>query len=75
MTIEKRPNATADKNAPTQAPVPVAPPAVPGPGPKLPGAPGVRPTTPSQGSTYRPAQNSGSSRSYRRPTGSWRINR
>ena len=41
MTIEKRPSATADKNAPTQAPVPVAPPAVPGPGPKLPGAPGV----------------------------------
>ena len=41
MTIEKRPNATADKTAPTQAPVPVAPPAVPGPGPKLPGAPGV----------------------------------
>jgi quinol-cytochrome oxidoreductase complex cytochrome b subunit len=40
MTIEKRPNATADKNAPTQAPV-VAPPAAPVPGPKLPGAPGV----------------------------------
>ena len=39
MTIEKRPNATADKNAPTQAP------AVPtierSPGPKLPGPPGV----------------------------------
>jgi quinol-cytochrome oxidoreductase complex cytochrome b subunit len=41
MTIEKRPNATADKNAPTQAPVPVAPPAVPGQGPKLLGAPGA----------------------------------
>jgi menaquinol-cytochrome c reductase cytochrome b/c subunit len=41
MTIEKRPNATADKTAPTQAPVPVAPPAVPGQGPKLPGAPGA----------------------------------
>jgi quinol-cytochrome oxidoreductase complex cytochrome b subunit len=40
MTIEKRPNATADKNAPTQAPV-VAPPAAPVPGPKLPGAPGA----------------------------------
>jgi quinol-cytochrome oxidoreductase complex cytochrome b subunit len=41
MTIEKRPNATADKNAPTQAPVPAAPPAVPGQGPKLPAAPGA----------------------------------
>ena len=41
MTIEKRPNATADKTAPTQAPVPVAPPAVPGQGPKLPGPPGA----------------------------------
>jgi quinol-cytochrome oxidoreductase complex cytochrome b subunit len=40
MTIERRPNATADKNAPTQAPVPVAPPATSAPGPKLPGAPG-----------------------------------
>ena len=40
MTIEKRPNATADKNAPTQAPVP-APPAERGIGPKLPGPPGV----------------------------------
>jgi quinol-cytochrome oxidoreductase complex cytochrome b subunit len=40
MTIEKRPNATADKTAPTQAPV-VAPPAAPVPGPKLPGAPGA----------------------------------
>jgi quinol-cytochrome oxidoreductase complex cytochrome b subunit len=40
MTIEKRPNATADKNAPTQAPV-VAPPAAPVPGPKLPGPPGA----------------------------------
>ena len=39
MTIEKRPNATADKNAPTQAPqVPVIERA---PGPKLPGPPGV----------------------------------
>jgi quinol-cytochrome oxidoreductase complex cytochrome b subunit len=41
MTIEKRPNATADKNAPTQAPVPTTPPAVPGAGPKLPGPPGA----------------------------------
>jgi quinol-cytochrome oxidoreductase complex cytochrome b subunit len=41
MTIEKRPNATADKNAPTQAPVPTTPPAVPGTGPKLPGPPGA----------------------------------
>jgi quinol-cytochrome oxidoreductase complex cytochrome b subunit len=40
MTIEKRPNATADKTAPTQAPV-VAPPAAPVPGPKLPGPPGA----------------------------------
>jgi quinol-cytochrome oxidoreductase complex cytochrome b subunit len=40
MTIEKRPNATADKTAPTQAPV-IAPPAAPVPGPKLPGAPGA----------------------------------
>ena len=40
MTIEKRPNATADKNAPTQAPE--RPPMVaPGGGPKLPGPPGV----------------------------------
>jgi menaquinol-cytochrome c reductase cytochrome b/c subunit len=41
MTIEKRPNATADKNAPTQAPArrPVAEPTLPGP--KLPGPPGV----------------------------------
>ncbi|HSM38016.1 MAG TPA: hypothetical protein VK838_01700 [Candidatus Limnocylindrales bacterium] len=39
MTIEKRPNATADKNAPTQAP---AVPAIErSPGPKLPGPPGV----------------------------------
>ena len=40
MTIEKRPNATADKNAPTQAPT-RAPLATPGTGPKLPGPPGV----------------------------------
>src|SRR5688572_9589202 len=40
MTIEKRPNATADKNAPTQAPS-RAPVATPGTGPKLPGPPGV----------------------------------
>jgi hypothetical protein len=41
MTIEKRPNATADKNAPSQAPAraPVAEPTLPGP--KLPGPPGV----------------------------------
>ncbi|HEU5326270.1 MAG TPA: menaquinol-cytochrome c reductase cytochrome b subunit [Candidatus Limnocylindria bacterium] len=41
MTIEKRPNATADKNAPTQAPerAPIAAPAAGGP--KLPGPPGV----------------------------------
>jgi len=39
MTIEKRPNATADKTAPTQAPnVPVV---ERGTGPKLPGPPGV----------------------------------
>jgi menaquinol-cytochrome c reductase cytochrome b/c subunit len=39
MTIEKRPNRTADKNAPTQAPsVPVI---ERRPGPKLPGPPGV----------------------------------
>jgi menaquinol-cytochrome c reductase cytochrome b/c subunit len=39
MTIEKRPNATADKNVPTQAPsVPVI---ERSPGPKLPGPPGV----------------------------------
>jgi menaquinol-cytochrome c reductase cytochrome b/c subunit len=40
MTIEKRPNATADKNAPTQAPdrTPII---APGGGPKLPGPPGV----------------------------------
>jgi quinol-cytochrome oxidoreductase complex cytochrome b subunit len=39
MTIEKRPNRTADKNAPTQAPnVPVI---ERSPGPKLPGPPGV----------------------------------
>lgn len=41
MTIERRPNATADKNAPTQAPVAVPPSAVPGTGPKLPGPPGA----------------------------------
>ena len=41
MTIEKRPNATADKNAPTQAPDRAPIPAVPGTGPKLPGPPGV----------------------------------
>jgi menaquinol-cytochrome c reductase cytochrome b/c subunit len=40
MTIEKRPNATADKNAPTQAPT-QAPILAPGTGPKLPGPPGV----------------------------------
>jgi quinol-cytochrome oxidoreductase complex cytochrome b subunit len=40
MTIEKRPNATADKNAPTQAPT-RAPIVAPGTGPKLPGPPGV----------------------------------
>ncbi len=40
MTIEKRPNATADKNVPTQAPA-RAPLATPGTGPKLPGPPGV----------------------------------
>ena len=40
MTIEKRPNATADKNAPTQAPTPALP-AERGVGPKLPGPPGV----------------------------------
>jgi quinol-cytochrome oxidoreductase complex cytochrome b subunit len=40
MTIEKRPNATADKNAPTQAPD-RAPVVSPGTGPKLPGPPGV----------------------------------
>ena len=40
MTIEKRPNATADKNAPTQAPD-RAPIVAPGTGPKLPGPPGV----------------------------------
>ena len=40
MTIEKRPNATADKNAPTQAPS-QAPILTPGTGPKLPGPPGV----------------------------------
>jgi quinol-cytochrome oxidoreductase complex cytochrome b subunit len=39
MTIEKRPNATADKNAPTQAPQ--VPTIQPGTGPKLPGPPGV----------------------------------
>ena len=39
MTIEKRPNATADKNAPTQAPQ--LPTVEPGAGPKLPGPPGV----------------------------------
>jgi quinol-cytochrome oxidoreductase complex cytochrome b subunit len=41
MTIEKRPNATADKNAPTQAPerAPIAAPAAGGP--KLSGPPGV----------------------------------
>jgi len=41
MTIERRPNATADKTAPSQAPVPASPPAVPGTGPKLPGPPGA----------------------------------
>src|ERR671921_394898 len=40
MTIEKRPNATADKNAPTQAPT-RAPIVAPGTGTKLPGPPGV----------------------------------
>jgi quinol-cytochrome oxidoreductase complex cytochrome b subunit len=40
MTIEKRPNATADKNAPTQVPE-QAPVLAPGGGPKLPGPPGV----------------------------------
>src|ERR687894_2113301 len=40
MTIEKRPNRTADKNAPTQAPE-RAPIVAPGTGPKLPGPPGV----------------------------------
>ena len=40
MTIEKRPNATADKTAPTQAPA-VAPLVEREPGPKLPGPPGV----------------------------------
>jgi quinol-cytochrome oxidoreductase complex cytochrome b subunit len=39
MTIEKRPNATADKNAPTQAPR--VPSVERGTGPKLPGPPGV----------------------------------
>jgi len=39
MTIEKRPNATADKNAPTQAPR--VPTIERGGGPKLPGPPGV----------------------------------
>jgi quinol-cytochrome oxidoreductase complex cytochrome b subunit len=41
MTIEKRPNATADKNAPTQAPARVEPAPPTLPGPKLPGPPGV----------------------------------
>lgn len=40
MTIEKRPNATADKTAPAQAPA-RAPLVGPGEGPKLPGPPGV----------------------------------
>jgi quinol---cytochrome c reductase cytochrome c subunit, bacillus type len=40
MTIEKRPNRTADKNAPSQAP-PEAPLAPVTQGPKLPGPPGV----------------------------------
>ncbi len=40
MTIERRPNATADKNAPTQAPA-TAPLVERGTGPKLPGPPGV----------------------------------
>src|SRR5919108_95188 len=40
MTIERRPNRTADKNAPTQAPE-RAPIVAPGTGPKLPGPPGV----------------------------------
>jgi menaquinol-cytochrome c reductase cytochrome b/c subunit len=40
MTIERRPNATADKNAPTQAP-PRVPMVERGTGPKLPGPPGV----------------------------------
>src|SRR5918992_503863 len=39
MTIEKRPNRTADKNAPTQAPQ--VPTIERGGGPKLPGPPGV----------------------------------
>src|SRR5438045_9740200 len=40
MTIEKRPNAIADKTAPSQAPrVPAV--ESPGGGPKLPGPPGV----------------------------------
>src|SRR5918996_1481011 len=40
MTIEKRPNRTADKTAPSQAPT-QAPIVAPGTGPKLPGPPGV----------------------------------
>src|ERR671919_1051065 len=40
MTIEKRPNRTADKTAPAQAPE-RAPIVSPGTGPKLPGPPGV----------------------------------
>ncbi|MGH8873138.1 MAG: menaquinol-cytochrome c reductase cytochrome b subunit, partial [Acidimicrobiia bacterium] len=40
MTIEKRPNATADKTAPSQAPVPAVP-STAAPGPKLPGPPGA----------------------------------
>src|ERR687895_1376964 len=40
MEIERRPNATADKTAPAQAP-PRVPPAERGIGPKLPGPPGV----------------------------------
>ncbi len=39
MSIEKRPNATADKTAPTQVPTP--PTVTPGDGPKLPGPPGA----------------------------------
>ena len=40
MTIEKRPNATADKTAPSQAPAPAVPSTI-APAPKLPGAPGA----------------------------------
>ncbi|MGH2483331.1 MAG: menaquinol-cytochrome c reductase cytochrome b subunit [Candidatus Limnocylindria bacterium] len=41
MTIERRPNATADKTAPSQAPAPAVPATVAAPGPKLPGPPGA----------------------------------